>query len=57
LQIWKNNSTNECVNIANNILNDVQKLTVMVNMIDFTMADGELGEEEKDSIKCILSSI
>ncbi len=47
LEIWKNNSTSECVNIANNILSDDQKLTAMVNMIDFAMADGELGNEEK----------
>lgn len=47
LETWRNNSTIDIINIVNNILNDDQKLTAMVNMIDFAMADGELGDEER----------
>ena len=46
-KVWTENSLDVCLQIVNNILNDEQKLTVMVNMIDFAMADGELGNEEK----------
>jgi hypothetical protein len=46
-KVWTESSANECIHIVNNILNDDQKLTAMVNMIDFAMADGELGAEEK----------
>lgn len=47
LETWRNNSTIDIINIVNNILNDDQKLTAIVNMIDFAMADGELGDEER----------
>jgi len=46
-KVWTEYSFDGCLHIVNNILSDEQKLTAMVNMIDFAMADEELGNEEK----------
>jgi uncharacterized membrane protein YebE (DUF533 family) len=56
VKAWKTNSIDNCVKLASTTMNSEQQLIAMANLIDIAMADGILGDSERNLLEVFVAA-